>query len=168
MESSQTFPYAIGSNITISCPSGHEIVGPRDRTCLSNGQWSGRHTACDAEGKKKLEQLLRKKFCCILKSNTTRLIIFPGCFRRYLPEMESRNQRSRPRSRNQKHPRQGQRPTFRGQTLSRPRTGMVEARAKDQERNFSELWSSNFLLFLSAQMFRIFYFVKLLMVIRKQ
>ena len=31
---------------------------------------------------------------------------------------------------------QGQGPTFRGQTLSRPRTGMVEAKAKDQGHNF--------------------------------
>ena len=27
-------------------------------------------------------------------------------------------------------------PTFRGQTPSRPKTGMIEAKAKDQERNF--------------------------------
>ena len=34
----------------------------------------------------------------------------------------------------------GQGPTFRGQTLSRPRTEMLEAKAKDQEHNFSKLW----------------------------
>ena len=37
---------------------------------------------------------------------------------------------------------QGQGPTFRGQTLSRPRTGMVEA--IDREHNFCKLWSVNF------------------------
>ena len=35
----------------------------------------------------------------------------------------------------------GQGPTFRGQTLSRPRTRMVEA--KEREHNFSKLWSVN-------------------------
>ena len=60
--------------------------------------------------------------------------------------MESRTQGSRPRPRTQKkseakakdslsedrHSR-GQGQPFRGQTLSRPRTGMLEAKAKDQE-----------------------------------
>ena len=45
--------------------------------------------------------------------------------------MESRTQGSRPRT--QKKIRgQGQGQPFRGQTLSRPRTGMLEAKAKDQ------------------------------------
>ena len=39
---------------------------------------------------------------------------------------------------------QGQGPTFRRQTLSRPRTEMVEAKAKDGEHNFSKLRSVNF------------------------
>ena len=39
----------------------------------------------------------------------------------------------------------GQDPTFRGQTLSRPRTGMVEAKTKNRGHNFSKLWSVNFL-----------------------
>ena len=49
--------------------------------------------------------------------------------------MESRTQGSRPRPRTQKKIRgqgQGQGQPFRGQTLSRPRTGMLEAKAKDQ------------------------------------
>ena len=45
--------------------------------------------------------------------------------------MESRTQGSRPRPRTQKKTR-GQGQPFRGQTLSRPRTGMLEAKAKDQ------------------------------------
>ena len=54
-----------------------------------------------------------------------------------LPEVESRTQgsRPRPRPRTQKKLRgqgQGQGQPFRGQTLSRPRTGMLEAKAKDQ------------------------------------
>ena len=54
-----------------------------------------------------------------------------------LPEVESRTQgsRPRPRPRTQKKIRgQGQGQSFRGQTLSRPRTGMLEAKAKDQGR----------------------------------
>ena len=49
--------------------------------------------------------------------------------------MESRTQGSRPRPRTHKKIRgqgQGQGQPFRGQTLSRPRTGMLEAKAKDQ------------------------------------
>ena len=52
-----------------------------------------------------------------------------------LAEVESRKQGSRPRlrPRTQKKIRgQGQGQFFRGQTLSRPRTGMLEAKAKDQ------------------------------------
>ena len=45
--------------------------------------------------------------------------------------MESRTQGSRPRPRTQKKI-QGQGQPFRGQTLSRPRTEMLEAKAKDQ------------------------------------
>ena len=48
--------------------------------------------------------------------------------------------RKNPRPRTQKKIQgQGQAPTFRGQTRSRPRTGMVEAKAKDQGHNFSKL-----------------------------
>ena len=47
--------------------------------------------------------------------------------------MESRTQGSRPRPRTQKKIQgHGQGQPFRGQTLSRPRTGMLEAKAKDQ------------------------------------
>ena len=47
--------------------------------------------------------------------------------------MESRTQGLRPRPRTQKKNQgQGQGQPFRGQTLSRPRTGMLEAKAKDQ------------------------------------
>ena len=53
--------------------------------------------------------------------------------------MESRTQGSRPRPRTQKKSEakdtrkiRGQGQPFRGQTLSRPRTGMLEAKAKDQ------------------------------------
>ena len=50
-----------------------------------------------------------------------------------LAEVESRTQGSRPRPRTQKKIRgQGQGQPFRGQTLSRPRTEMLEAKAKDQ------------------------------------
>ena len=49
-----------------------------------------------------------------------------------LAEVESRTQGSRPRPRTQKIRGQGQGQPFRGQTLSRPRTGMLEAKAKDQ------------------------------------
>ena len=48
-------------------------------------------------------------------------------------EVESRTQGSRPRPRTQKKIRgQGQGQPFRGQTLSRPRTEMLEAKTKDQ------------------------------------
>ena len=51
----------------------------------------------------------------------------------YLPEVESRTQGSRARPRAQKKIRgQDQGQPFRGQTLSRPRTGMLEVKAKDQ------------------------------------
>ena len=49
---------------------------------------------------------------------------------------------------------QSQGPTFRGQIFSRPRTGIVEI--KHQGHNFSKSWSANFLLFLSANVFKIF------------
>ena len=51
----------------------------------------------------------------------------------HLTEVESRTQGSRPRTQKNKKIRgQGQGQPFRGQTLSRPRTGMLEAKAKDQ------------------------------------
>ena len=50
----------------------------------------------------------------------------------------------------------GQGPTFREQTLSRPRTEMVEA--KDQGHNFSKLWSANVPLFY-AKVFEILHFI---------
>ena len=52
-----------------------------------------------------------------------------------ISEVESKTQGSRPRPRTQKKIRglgQGQGQPFRGQNLSRPRTGMLEAKAKDQ------------------------------------
>ena len=52
---------------------------------------------------------------------------------------------------------QGHGPTFRGQTLLRSRTGMLEA--KDQGNSFSKLWSANFQLFSSEQVFKILHFV---------
>ena len=50
----------------------------------------------------------------------------------FMSEVESRTQGSRPRPRTQKNPWPSQGQLFRGQTLSRPRTGMLEAKAKDQ------------------------------------
>ena len=51
----------------------------------------------------------------------------------FCTEVESRTQGSRPRPRTQKKIRgQGQGQPFQGQTLWRPRTGMLEAKAKDQ------------------------------------
>ena len=55
-------------------------------------------------------------------------------------EVELRRQPSGPRPRTQKN----QEPTFQGQILSRPRTGMVEAKAKDEGQSFSKLWLTNF------------------------
>ena len=51
--------------------------------------------------------------------------------------------------------------------LSLPRTGMVEAKAKDQGHNFSKLWLANFPLFLSSKVFKILHFVKVFLIIRK-
>ena len=51
--------------------------------------------------------------------------------RRFTSEVESRTQGSRPRPRTQKKIRSQGQPN-RVQTLSRPRTGMLEAKAKDQ------------------------------------
>ena len=48
-----------------------------------------------------------------------------------LSEVESRTQGSRPRTQKKKRD-QGQGQRFRGQTLSRPRTGILKAKAKDQ------------------------------------
>ena len=59
----------------------------------------------------------------------------------------------------------GQGPTFLGQTLSRPRAGMVEAKAKDQRHNFSKLWLANFSCLLNARVFKILHFEKFLMII---
>ena len=53
-----------------------------------------------------------------------------------MTEVESRTQCSRPRLRTKKKIR-GKEPTFRIQTLSRPRTEMLEATAKDQQHNFA-------------------------------
>ena len=55
----------------------------------------------------------------------------------------------------------GQGPIFRGHTLSRPKTEMVEA--KDRGLNFSELRWVNFPKFLSAKVLKILHFVKFLM-----
>ena len=79
-------------------------------------------------------------------------------------EVESRTQHSRPRPRTQKKIR-GQGLSFRGQTLTRPRTAMVEA--KDQGHNFSKLLSVNFLKFLNVEVLKMLHFVKFLMIIQK-
>ena len=50
-------------------------------------------------------------------------------------EVESRTQDSRPRPQKIRGREQRQEPTFRGQTLSRPRTEMLEAKVKDQGHN---------------------------------
>ena len=47
--------------------------------------------------------------------------------------MESRTQGSRPRTQKNPRPRPRPRSAFRGQNLSRPKTAMLEAKAKDQE-----------------------------------
>ena len=39
---------------------------------------------------------------------------------------------------------QGERPIFRVQTLLRPRTGMLEPKAKERGHNFSKLWLADF------------------------
>ena len=62
------------------------------------------------------------------------------CIERLKPEVESRTQgsRPRPRPRTQKKIRgQGQGQPFRGQTLSRPRTGMLEAKDQEHKRKCS-------------------------------
>ena len=64
-----------------------------------------------------------------------------------LPEVESGH---KPQGQGHKKIR-GQRQTFRGQTLSRPRTGMLEAKAKDQghrrkrfsKKRYSTIFSGN-------------------------
>ena len=61
---------------------------------------------------------------------------------------------------------QSQGPTFRGQALWRPRTEMVEA--KDQGHNFSKFGWANFSKILNAKVFKIFFFVKFLKIIRKE
>ena len=66
-----------------------------------------------------LSPLLRNIFFCLLFS----------------PEVESRTEGSRPRSRTQKIQGQGQ--PFRGQTLSRPRTGMLKAKDQGHSRKCS-------------------------------
>ena len=71
-----------------------------------------------------------QQFMRFLEGNIRRFSISAN---RYGTEVESRTQGSRPRPRTQKKIRgqgQGQGQPFRGQTLSRPRTGMLEA--KDQ------------------------------------
>ena len=55
-----------------------------------------------------------------------------------MAEVESRTQGSRPRPRTQKKIRgQGQELPFRGQNLSRPRTGMLEAKDRGHRRKRS-------------------------------
>ena len=49
----------------------------------------------------------------------------------------------------------GQGPTFRGQTLSRPRTGMLEAKVKDREHNFLN-YGRQFVLIVVDKFFIIF------------
>ena len=73
-------------------------------------------------------------YCSLMRAES-RLIRLTSCFswQLNLTEVESRTQGSRPRPRTQKKFEcQGQGQPFRGQTLSRPRTGMLEAKAKDQ------------------------------------
>ena len=72
---------------------------------------------------------------CIFKTSDNQFSFKPNassdmCVFNCLPEVESRTQGSRPRQGHKKIQGQGQ--PFRGQNLSRPRTGMLEAKAKDQ------------------------------------
>ena len=55
---------------------------------------------------------------------------------------------------------QREEPTFRGQTLSRPKTRMAEAKAKDLAQNFCKSWLVKFLYFLNSNVFKILHFVK--------
>ena len=60
------------------------------------------------------------------------MLLVPLVVLTFLPEVESRTQGSRPRPRTQKKIRgQGQGQPFRRQTLSRPRTGMLEAKDRN-------------------------------------
>ena len=80
----------------------------------------------------------------------------------FLQDVESRTKRSKQRI--QKNRAQG--PTFEGQTLSRLRTGMVEAKARYQRTKiFEKLLSANFLLFFSAKVFKILPFIKFSMIV---
>ncbi|CAM5117229.1 unnamed protein product, partial [Eretmochelys imbricata] len=41
--------YRVGDTITFHCQPGHRLFGTARRTCLANGEWSGRTAACDPE-----------------------------------------------------------------------------------------------------------------------
>ncbi|XP_065447188.1 complement factor B-like isoform X2 [Chrysemys picta bellii] len=41
--------YSIGDTITFHCQPGHRLFGTARRTCLANGEWSGRTAVCDPE-----------------------------------------------------------------------------------------------------------------------
>ena len=37
----------VGSTATYRCNTGYNLVGNRQRTCRSNGQWSGEEPICE-------------------------------------------------------------------------------------------------------------------------
>ncbi|XP_044873022.1 complement factor B-like [Mauremys mutica] len=41
--------YSVGDTITFHCQPGHQLFGAARRTCLANGEWSGRTAVCDPE-----------------------------------------------------------------------------------------------------------------------
>ena len=43
-------PYYVGHQFIFQCKSFHLLRGSSNRTCMSNGQWSGRDTICDDPG----------------------------------------------------------------------------------------------------------------------
>lgn len=43
--SSSTF--SDGDSITYECDNGYKLVGNKQRTCQSNGQWSGNEAKCE-------------------------------------------------------------------------------------------------------------------------
>ena len=44
-------PYFVGRTFRFRCLFGHKLLGSSERTCMANGRWSGRTTACNQIGK---------------------------------------------------------------------------------------------------------------------
>ena len=67
----------VGDKCSYTCQKGYNLVGPNERECKSDGQWS--HSSPHCEGKAMISTLVKRRikkvFVVLLKNNDHSVII---------------------------------------------------------------------------------------------